>query len=205
MAESSTTNNEKPEEGSSTTTTTITLNPAFRGKYIKTNSGWVETTEDIYEKIKKCRMNIVKIEDVAKWVSVSTIPYSFSGGGVIVLNNEIHLLGSSISTGISRPYTKYHYKYNTSTNTWSSVSTIPYDFYYGRAIVLNNEIHILGGSSYGKNHYKYNTSTNTWSSVSTIPYYFYDACAILLNNEIHILGSYGSSNRKYHYKYVIPD
>ena len=116
MAESSTNGNSgsgKPEEGS---TTTITLNPAFRGKYIKTDSGWVETTEDIYEKIKKCRINIVKIEDVAKWVSVSTLPYSFSQGSAIVLNNEIHILGSYGSS-----YNKYHYKYNISTNTWSSV------------------------------------------------------------------------------------
>ena len=43
---------------------------------------------------------------------------------------------------------KYHYKYNISTNTWSSVSTLPYNFYQGSAIVLDNEIHILGSGYY---------------------------------------------------------
>ena len=39
---------------------------------------------------------------------------------------------------------------------WSSVSTLPYDFYQGSAILLNNEIHILGSgnSSYRTSHYK---------------------------------------------------
>jgi hypothetical protein len=35
-----------------------------------------------------------------------------------------------------------------------SVSTLPYKFYYGSAVVLNNEIHILGGSSGSTKHYK---------------------------------------------------
>ena len=66
---------DKDSPSHTTTVTTTASNPAFRGKYIKTDSGWVETTEDIYEKIKKCRINIVKIEDVAQWLHA--IYYSF--------------------------------------------------------------------------------------------------------------------------------
>ena len=137
------------------------------------------------------------------WSNVSTLPYHFNGGNAILLNNEIHILGSSYYSNKTYPYGKYHYKYNTSNNTWSSVSTLPYDFKYGIAIVYNNEIHILGSSnsSYYTSHYKYNTSTNTWSSVSTIPYEFYRSSAVVLNNEIHILGGhYKNSNNTKHYK-----
>ena len=83
----------------------------------------------------------------------------------------------------------------------TKVSTLPYDFYQGSAVVLNNEIHILGGysyssnSSYGVNHYKWNGSS--WVKVSTLPYNFYRGSAVVLNNEIHILG--GNSNN--HYKW----
>ena len=42
---------DKDSPSHTTTVTTTASNPAFRGKYIKTDSGWVETTEDIYEKI----------------------------------------------------------------------------------------------------------------------------------------------------------
>jgi hypothetical protein len=77
-------------------------------------------------------------------------------------------------------------------NKWMERSTLPYDFYSGSAVVLNNEIHIFGGGrsySYGndfKSHCKWNGST--WKSVSTLPYDFYHCSAVVLNNEIHILG-----------------
>ena len=74
-------------------------------------------------------------EQVSGCVSVSTLPYSFSGGSAIVLNNELHILGSNNSSY----YTK-HYKYNGT--SWESVSTLPYDFYSGSAVVYNDEIHI---------------------------------------------------------------
>ena len=86
-----------------------------------------------------------------------------------------------------------------------NVSTLPYSFYGGSAVVLNNEIHILGGSNdsscYTK-HYKYDGSA--WTSVSTLPYNFYEGSAVVLNNEIHILGSYDSSYRTKHYTVAIP-
>ena len=83
-----------------------------------------------------------------------------------------------------------------------SVSTLPYDFYQGSAVVYNNEIHILGGldsSNTYKYHYKYNG--NRWTSVSTLPYRFYRGSAVVYNNEIHIMGSESSSYYTNHYKY----
>ena len=125
--------------------------------YKKTSTGW-EENQDAFNLLannsnyltKKFSIEEVKKEEVKEegWSSVSTIPYEFYCGGAILLNNEIHILGSGTSS-----YYKYHYKYNTSTNTWSSVSTLPYDFYRGSAIVLNNEIHILGSSKSNTSHY----------------------------------------------------
>ena len=84
-----------------------------------------------------------------------------------------------------------------------SVSTMPH-FIDGSAVVLNDEIHILGGtgstSSYYTKHYKFNGSS--WESVSTLPYKFYDSAAVVLNNEIHIFGGDGdSAHHTNHYKY----
>ena len=47
-----------------------------------------------------------------------------------------------------------HYKWD-GTN-WTELEALPYDFYTGAAIVLNNEIHILGSSNmtYTKYHYE---------------------------------------------------
>ena len=49
-------------------------------------------------------------------------------------------------------------------NKWLERSTLPYEFHDGSAVVLNNEIHILGSSyysggyAYGKNHYSYSNA-----------------------------------------------
>ena len=79
------------------------------------------------------------------------------------------------------------------------VSTLPYDFSWGSAVVFNNEIHILGGRDTGAatKHYKYNGSS--WTSVSTLPYNFYDGNAVVHSNNIHILG--GSNHYTNWYAY----
>ena len=84
---------------------------------------------------------------------------------------------------------------------WLSQSTLPYNFYDGSAVLLNGEIHILGGhdNDVVRKHYKWDGSS--WTEVSTLPYDFRGGEAIVLNGEIHILGSgYGSYNKD-HYKW----
>ena len=105
-------------------------------------------------------------------------------------------MGGAYGQGIYRK----HYKWNGS--TWTSVSTLPYDFYYSSAVVLNNDIHILGsgGSVYNTKHCKWNGYT--WESVSTLPYGFHNGSAVVLNNDIHILGGGGSGYFTNHYSYV---
>ena len=85
---------------------------------------------------------------------------------------------------------------------WTSVSTLPYSFYRGCAIVYDNEIHILGGYTINNDnelikHYKWNGST--WTNVSTLPYNFYYGSVVVYNNEIHILGGYNNGTK--HYKW----
>jgi hypothetical protein len=81
-----------------------------------------------------------------------------------------------------------------------SLDTLPYEFFYGSAVVLNGEIHLLGGNN-GKNHYKFNGTT--WTEVSTLPYKFADGCAVVLNDEIHIVGYVDTlvSKKRIHYKF----
>ena len=138
-------------------------------------------------------LNLVS-ETTIENISVSTLPYNFYQGSAVVLNNEIHILGSNKDTS----YTK-HYKWSGS--AWTEVSTLPYNFYQGSAVVYNKEIHILGSANsncYNK-HYKWNGIT--WTEVSTLPYDFCYGSAVVYNNEIHILGSSISSLQRAHYKW----
>ena len=93
----------------------------------------------------------------------------------------------------------YVYALNdTVSDDYVSALTLPYNFVYGGAVVLNNEIHLLGGfdGNFTK-HYKWNGTS--WTSVSTLPYNFASGNAVVLNNEIHILG--GAGDRTKHYKW----
>ena len=93
-----------------------------------------------------------------------------------------------------------------------NVSTLPYGFYRGSAVVYNDEIHILGSDYYNSNgsttdeqypyrkyHYKFGGSL--WKQTYTLPYSFYKGSAIVYNNELHILGtSSGSGSNHYSIK-----
>ena len=131
--------------------------------------------------------------DGSSWTSVSTLPYSFYNGSAVVLNNEIHILGSSSSSS----YYKAHYKWDGS--SWTSVSTLPYNFYNGSAVVYNGKIHILGSGISSISTYHYKWEDNSWESVDTLPYSLDDGPAVIYNNGIHILGSYNSSYQTAHY------
>ena len=116
-------------------------------------------------------------------------------GSAVVLNNEIHIMGSSNPTG----YRTKHCKYDGS--SWTEVSTLPYAFASGSAVVYNNEIHILGSNGNGHAHYKWDGST--WTSVSTLPYGFNNNnSAVIHRDEIHILGSTNwTDGLRSHYKW----
>ena len=132
-------------------------------------------------------------------LSVSTLPYKFIAGSAVVLNNEIHILGSAYDSAETK-----HYKWDGT--SWTEVSTLPYAFYQASAVVYNNEIHILGSgfdssdiTNYTK-HYKWDGTS--WTSVSTLPYNFIGGSAVVYNNEIHILGGgFDSSTYTKHYKW----
>lgn len=154
-----------------------------------------EATELIGEMANRGGLTSALRKEVAsgEWENVSTLPYDFNNGSIVVLDNEIHILSSNNST-----YELCHYKWNGS--TWESVSTLPYKCARRQSVVLNNEIHILGSdnSTYEKSHYKWNGSS--WKSVSTLPQSTYGSSIVILNNEIHILGGYNDYTKN-HYKW----
>lgn len=81
----------------------------------------------------------------------------------------------------------------------SILSTLPYKFNRGNAVVFNNRLHILGGQNYSDNeslkHYSWDGTT--WRSESTLPYSFDSGSAVAYNGKIHIIG--GVNNEKKHY------
>lgn len=121
--------------------------------------------------------------------AITSLPYKqgYSRGnfiGMVVYNNEIHLLGNVKYYGCFD-----HYKYDGT--SWIKLSTLPTNFVQGTAVVYNDEIHIF--CRY--NHYKYNGTR--WIEVSTLPYEINtDDDAVIYKNEIHIF----YNTQRLHYK-----
>ena len=102
--------------------------------YFRCGSGGSSATIDdvVYE-------DDLKLKSMNMDINIGLLPYNFYGGNAVVLDGEIHIMG----TGDGTAY-KNHYKWNGS--SWTSVSTLPYNFTKGSAVVLDGEIHIMGSS-----------------------------------------------------------
>lgn len=113
-------------------------------------------------------------------------------GEAVMLNGEIYVLSNrSGMQGV--------YKYNTTTNDYELVASLP--SYIGLAnfpkfVAYDNAIHLFGGA----NHYK--LENGTWVLASIIPYSFWNGQITVHENEIHIFGTNTiSSNYVLHYKW----
>ena len=138
---------------------------------------------------------------IASAITDKEVPTSNTDSFQAMANN-IKNIKTGINVTMDGEPLDYDFKLKSEGYTWfkNPLSVLPYNFYYGSAIVYNGEIHILGGDSVnGTKHYKWNGAS--WVSVSTLPYTFRDGSAVVYNNEIHILGSYESGNYTKHYKW----
>ena len=72
--------------------------------------------------------------DIIGWKKVSTLPIITAYTNCVAYNNEIHILG--IYDNTSKTFNLNHYKWDGS--TWTKVSTLPYSFWQGYAVVNNN-------------------------------------------------------------------
>lgn len=108
--------------------------------------------------------------DGTNWESnVSTLPYNPAYCKVLVYNDELHIFGGHPKSGdgTKKDYKsqKYHYRLDKDSNTWKKVSTLPYYFYSGSAIIYNGNIRLMGGgrtSATRKSDYYYNAKKKTW-------------------------------------------
>lgn len=116
---------------------------------------------------------------------------SYEYGDVVCDNNSIYAL-----------FGDYRYYYSHTNSSWRRSGELPYTFNRGSAVILNGELHILGGdesSGNSRNHYKWSASMGTWVQFGALPYDFEGGIALVLNNEIHILG--GINNFEKHWKW----
>ena len=126
-------------------------------------------------------------------------------------DGKLHFFGSS---GNGNIYKGVHTDFDGTTWTEHSEYELPksknkyLSFGNSRAVVLNNEIHVLGcyfqtdkAKVKHSLHYKWNP-TNGWTKVGNMPYDCIDSDVIVFENQIHLFGGSASkSAMKYHRVY----
>lgn len=124
-----------------------------------------------------------------KWTAFQATPIAIDKGDTVLYNGEVHLF-----------YQKKHYKWLA--EGWELVSTIPYNFIGGSAVVFNDKIHLVGSASSGDEDYHYSWSPDTgWKLHSNLPAKFSYGSAVVFNNELHIIGGeYLNSSTYNHYR-----
>lgn len=133
-------------------------------------------------------------EETYEWVDLPNKPYQSNYAGVVVYNNEIHLMGGGYGSQ------KYDYHYIWNGTSWRTSTPLPFANRSFALVVYNNEIHMLGGYYGLTKHYKWNGSV--WSEVSVLPKSFLASKgngAVVYNNEIHLIGGYNTNIG--HYKW----
>ena len=136
------------------------------------------------------------------------IPYYFYHGSAVNINNDIYLFGSTFeSSSNTYLYSKYNYKYDSTTDTYSKNTNIPYEFYNASAVAIGNDIYLLGSDADGNTacyNYKYDITANTYTKNTNIPHIFHHCSATAIGNNIYLLGGY-SGFKTNNYKYNISD
>ena len=138
----------------------------------------------------------------------TNIPYNFKYGSAVAVGSIIYLIGDGYFSNASFPYANYNYKYDTTTDTYTKNTNIPYPCYYSSAINVDTNIYIFGGGyyayttyPYANNAYKYDTITGTYEKLEDIPYPFFWSSVGKIKNDIYLFGSYLSSYQQIAYKY----
>lgn len=134
----------------------------------------------------------------------------FTVGGRIPLSYALGVTATANESGMDVICKKEHYRFVS--DSWTRISTLPYDVRYGCSVYFNNKLHVLGsdqadGQMVGSGLI-YNLTSKNWTQNDTLKSPMYvdrnyiesnDMHATFVyNNEIHVMG--GPTGTA-HYKY----
>lgn len=125
-----------------------------------------------------------------RWKSYSVLPYVPDYCTAVVYNDEIHILGGYYAN-------TNHYSWNSTTDKWTSRSTLPINSTKNQTVVFNNKIYLFNTNNYC---YSWNgTSWNKEIKISDLAYVNGGGQQIVsYDNKIHILGGRNNDNYNYH-------
>ena len=88
-----------------------------------------------------------------------TMPISISNANksTVVFHGKIHVLGSY------RVNSKYHAVYDG--ENWTQLNPLPYNFYNGNALIIDDKLHIFEGNGGTNLHYVWDEENDVWKAI----------------------------------------
>ena len=120
------------------------------------------------------------------WVTKSSIPVADNSMATAAMGDNIYIAGGNIGTG---PLS-ISYVYNVTTNTWTSVTSLPQGRYQGDGMcAINGKLYVPGGW-YGplpqSTLYIYDTLTKIWSTGASMPALSGDGASGVINRKLYV-------------------
>ena len=109
-----------------------------------------------------------------------------------VLGTDIYVIG-----GYTGSASNVNQKYDTITNTWTTMKALTVSTYGASAVACNGLIYHLGGYSYTTSHYVYSPSTNTWTGKTALPNAKQYSAAVEVDGKIYIAQGNNTYNMVY--------
>lgn len=114
------------------------------------------------------------------------ISNSFSIGKVCAaVNDDVYIFNND----------KKVYKWNTTTNEFTSLNDAPQSFRLGESLVIGNNIYITGGYESKTTLYQYNIVEDTYTKLNDIPRDFYKGILAYEDNKLYFLGGDNYTNK----------
>ena len=153
------------------------------------------------------------VYDGMQWLEEEDLPYDFYKGSAVVHNDKIYIIGSASTNMIedvepSITCQKACYSWNEE-DGWTKEIDLPYEFYFGCAVVCNDKLYLLGGggtSTTRKYARTWDFINDSWQSIANLSYVTsttanIPSTAVVYDNKIYITGLGSSSYYKLIYTY----
>jgi len=132
------------------------------------------------------------------WSSINPMPHSKRSMSAARVENNIFVFGGVAGSDLPNAPSGMNtaiYKYNISTNTWTTqVQTYNASSY--AAVTVGNYIYLFGGYYYFNTVKKYDTINDTLTTLpTTIPEYFTGGSGFARGTDIYLLGGYNNSKQ----------
>jgi len=137
--------------------------------------------------------NVLEVYDpVSKtWSRKANMPEGLAMPKAVSLNGCLYVVGGYKTVGSNNQVSQSVYKYDPTSNSWSTVAPLPVPRVNHGLVTVNGKIYAIGGqNSTGvlDSIYEYDPSTDTWTAKNPMPQANMQFSTAVVNDKIYIIG-----------------